>query len=421
LSHISYGESTERWVVVEGFNAHWLLWSEGDHGGITRLDELGVGFEFLTSTSVDLGGDLLELAGDVSSVAIQDWGITVGDLTWMVQDDDLSGEGIGFSCWVILDVGGDVTSSDILDGQVLYVETNIVTWGGLWELLVMHFDGLDFRGVTRWGEDDGVTWLEDTSFDSADWYCTDTTDLVDILEWESEWLVDWSLWWLNGVQSFKERWSLVPWEVGGLLQHVVSVPSGNWDEWDLLWVVTDRLQETGDILLDFVVSGFGPVDRLVVHLVGADDHLLDTEGEGKESVLSGLTFLGETSFELTSTGGDDEDGAIGLGGTSNHVLDEISVAWGVDDGELVLLGFELPEGDIDGDTSFSFSLELVQNPGVLEGTLTHFVGFLLELLDGSLVNTTALVDQVTSGGGLAGVDVSNNDEVNVEFFLSHFV
>jgi hypothetical protein len=28
---------------------------------------------------------------------------------------------------------------------------------------------------------------------------------------------------------------------------------------------------------------------------------------------------------------------------------------------------------------------------------------------------------MTSGGGLAGVDVSNNDEVNVEFFLSHFV
>ena len=38
---------------------------------------------------------------------------------------------------------------------------------------------------------------------------------------------------------------------------------------------------------------------------------------------------------------------------------------------------------------------------------------LLELLDGTSVNTTALVDQVTGGGGLAGVDVSDDDDVDV--------
>jgi hypothetical protein len=39
--------------------------------------------------------------------------------------------------------------------------------------------------------------------------------------------------------------------------------------------------------------------------------------------------------------------------------------------------------------------------------------YLLELLDGTLVNTTALVDQVTSGGRLAGIDVADNDDVDV--------
>lgn len=38
---------------------------------------------------------------------------------------------------------------------------------------------------------------------------------------------------------------------------------------------------------------------------------------------------------------------------------------------------------------------------------------LLELLNGTSVNTTALVDQVTGGGGLAGVDVSDDDDVDV--------
>jgi len=40
--------------------------------------------------------------------------------------------------------------------------------------------------------------------------------------------------------------------------------------------------------------------------------LLDTHSEGEESVLSGLSFLGDTSFEFTSTSGNDQDGNISL-------------------------------------------------------------------------------------------------------------
>lgn len=48
-------------------------------------------------------------------------------------------------------------------------------------------------------------------------------------------------------------------------------------------------------------------------------------------MLTGLAILGDTSLELTGTTGDDEDGAIGLGGTGDHVLDEITVTGGIDD------------------------------------------------------------------------------------------
>ena len=113
-------------------------------------------------------------------------------------------------------------------------------------------------------------------------------------------------------------------------------------------------------------------------------------------MLSGLSFLGNTSLELSLTSSDDEDGGISLGSSGNHVLDEVSVTWGINDGEDGFGSLELPEGDIDGDTSFSFGLELIHNPCVLEGTLTLLGGFLLELLDGSLVDTTALVDKMAS-------------------------
>jgi hypothetical protein len=43
---------------------------------------------------------------------------------------------------------------------------------------------------------------------------------------------------------------------------------------------------------------------------------------------------------------------------------------------MVLGGLELPEGDIDGDTTLTLGLELVKDPGVLEGTLAELGGFL---------------------------------------------
>ena len=64
-------------------------------------------------------------------------------------------------------------------------------------------------------------------------------------------------------------------------------------------------------------------------------------------------------------------------------------------------------------TSLTLSLQLVKNPGILERSLARLRGLLLELFNGSLVNTSALVDQVTSGGGLAGVDVAADNDRHV--------
>ena len=52
---------------------------------------------------------------------------------------------------------------------------------------------------------------------------------------------------------------------------------------------------------------------------------------------------------------------------------------------------------------------------------TYFCSLFLEFFDGSLVNPTAFVNQVASSSGLARVYVSNNDDVKVSLFLSHFV
>jgi len=407
LPHISDSESSQRRVVGESLNTHWLGWNHLDDGSVSTLDELWSVFNALTSSAIDLLKQLTKLAGNVGSVAIQDRGVSGTDLTRMVEDDDLGVEGRSGLWRIVLGVTGNVATTNFLDGDVLDVEADVVTWKTLDKLFVVHLNGLDFSGDTSWGKCDDHSGLDHTSLNTTDRNSSDSTNLVHILERETERLVGWTDWLINGINGIEQGLSgglsglglllpsLVPRSGWGNINHVVSVESRNWNEGNSLGVVSDLLDEVRSLLDDFLESVLRELDG--IHLVDGDDELLDTEGVSEQSVLTGLAVLGNTGLELTDTSGDDENGAISLGGTSNHVLDEITMSRSVNDGNVVLWSLELPEGDIDGDTALTLGLELVQDPGVLEGTLAHLGGFLLELLDGTLVDTTTFVDQVTSG------------------------
>ena len=90
------------------------------------------------------------------------------------------------------------------------------------------------------------------------------------------------------------------------------MPSGDGDERNSNWVVTDLLDVAADFLLDFLVTSLAVWGLSGVHLVDTDDQLLDTQGVGEKGVLAGLSVLGDTGFEFTDTTSDDQDGAISL-------------------------------------------------------------------------------------------------------------
>jgi len=195
LSHVTHGKTTKWGELLEGFNAQWFGWDQDDDGGITRFDGLWIFFGGLTRTTVNLLLDFGEFAGNVSGVAIQYWSVTVGDLSWMVEDDDLSCEVSSTAGWVGFGVTGNVATTQFLDGNVLDVETDIVSGHGLWQSFVVHFNGLDFSGDVGWGKDNNGTWFQDTGFNTTDWYCSNTADFVNVLEWETQSLVCWARWW----------------------------------------------------------------------------------------------------------------------------------------------------------------------------------------------------------------------------------
>lgn len=53
------------------------------------------------------------------------------------------------------------------------------------------------------------------------------------------------------------------------------------------------------------------------------------------------------------------------------------MAWSIDDCDIILWCLKSPEGDIDGNATLALGLEFVKDPGILEGALAEFGGFLI--------------------------------------------
>ena len=105
-------------------------------------------------------------------------------------------------------------------------------------------------------------------------------------------------------------------------------------------------------------------------------------------------------------GGDHEESDIGLSGTRNHVLDEISVTGSINDGVVPLVSEELLGGARDSDTTSTLFLLAIHVESKGERRLSELVSLLAELLHLTLGDTAELEEQTSSGGGLAGIDVS---------------
>ena len=128
----------------------------------------------------DLHTDIY-LASDVRGVAVEDGAVAVADLAGVVQHDHLGREVRDTRGGLVLGVGGHVASLDVLDGDVLDVEANIVSGDGLGQRLVVHLHGLDLGGQLVGGEGDDHAGLDDAGLHSAHGHCANTSDFVDVL------------------------------------------------------------------------------------------------------------------------------------------------------------------------------------------------------------------------------------------------
>jgi len=150
----------------------------------------------------------------MGSMAIQDGGVSVLDGTRVIQNDNLSKERFSGSGGVSLGVRGNISSFDFFNSDVFNVETNVVSWNSFSKLLVMHFDGFNSGGFVRGGEVDIHVGFKNTSFNSSDGDCSNTSNFVDILKRKSEGFFGGSLGGNNLIESLEKSRSGIPRGIG---------------------------------------------------------------------------------------------------------------------------------------------------------------------------------------------------------------
>lgn len=435
-------ESAKSGTLLEGLDEQRSSRFEFDFGTLElrkfrRVVDLGS-----SSLLGLLPQDLGHLAGNLGGTREDNRTVSGLEDTRVLLNSDQGSEALDRLKFSFLFKVDDVTRVDLLIlGDTLDGKTNRVSRSGRVKNLLVLFDGENLLSLEVGGdESDNISRSEGSLFDGSTDDLTNTLDVVDVGDRQTKRGIRFTLRRLdevveginNGVSCDQSlgvevgRPSLVPRALGWVnrLDQVVSVESRVRDERNFLGLESNQLDHLDELILDFVVSVFGP--SAGVHLVDSDKNLFDTKEVQETGMLTSLSFfhsklgvgLGNSGFETTLLGRHQQHAYISGGGTGDHVLDVILVTRGIDDSVMVLLGEELLGVTLDGNTTLAFFLASIKVVSETERTLTLFFGKGLQLGHLTLGDSTHLENQMTASGRLSGIDVTADDKGQM-LFIRH--
>ena len=119
----------------------------------------------------------------------------------------------------------------------------------------------------------------------------------------------------------------------------------------------DPAQEIGVLPDDPLVVALAVIDQ--IHLVDHHGDLFDAEHGHHVAVAAGILLN-------SLLGIDDQEGSLGTGGASDHVLQELDVPWRIDDDVVALGRLEEDPCCVDRDALRLLVLQRVEKEGVFE-------------------------------------------------------
>src|SRR5256712_401810 len=405
LPHVPDREAPHLRERLERLDDEGFRRSDLDAGRVAGLEEVGLLGLRRARLRIEHRDDLLEGACDLGRVRVEDRRVPGRDDARMVQDDDLRGEGLRDRRRVVRR-SRDVAPAEVLLFDPAHVEADVVAWFRLRDLLVVHLDRLDLADLVRGHEVDLHPDFQEAGLDPADGHGAGARDRVDVLDREAEREVRRLRRHRQVVEGRHEGGALVPGHLRGRLRDVLALVRADRDERDPVHLEARDLQQAGQLGLQFGEALLRILRLRRVHLVDRHDDLLDPEDLREVDVLLRLRL-----HALRRP--DDEDRGVRLGRAGDHVLDEVPVARGVYDREVVLVRVKTLVRDIDRQAALALLLALVHDERELERGLAHLLGELLEVLEFVRVDIPGVVEDPADGRRLPVVDVADEHEVEV--------
>ena len=361
--------------------------------GHAHLNALGQGDD-----AGHVGGTEVELG----TVVVEERGVTAALV--LAQDVDLTLElGVGVNA---LGSSENLAALDVLLRDAAEQGADVVAGLGELEGLVEHLGAGDdsLLGLLDADDLDLVADLDAATLDTAGGNGAAAGNREDVLDGHQEGQVGLALGGLNpGVNSVHELPDAVV--LGGVrigAGALKDLKSGALDDRGVVAGELVLVEQLTNFHLD-ELEQLGVID--LVALVQENDYIRHVDLTGEQQVLTGLSHGAVGS-------GDNEDGAVHLSSTGDHVLDIVSVARAVNVGVVTSLGLVLDVSGVDGDAAGA----------LLGGLVDLVVGGV-----GSGVGVSHVQDLGDSGGqsGLAVVNVADGANVDVglgavEYLLCHF-
>jgi hypothetical protein len=163
-----------------------------------------------------------------------------------------------------------------------------------------------------------------------------------------------------------------------------------------------------------------PLDCRLVHFVDDDDEFLNAETLCQMNVLTCLAFPIESGFEFTSSRADDETSKVGKTCSHDHVRHVVLMPRRIK--HCILLRGRVKESTahLDRLALGLFFLRVVHYIGEPPGVATLLFGLHLVVFDGALVYDAHLQHDVTTDGGLACINMPDEDDAAGLFGLVDF-
>src|SRR6267143_742870 len=159
----------------------------------------------------------------------------------MVNDNNLADEGLCDRWWVV-SVTHYLASPNLILCNTTDVEPYVVSRFSFRHSNVMSLDRLALSDLPGRHEDHFVSVLQHSRLDASYRHSPDSGYGVDVLDWNSQWLVERLSRWNNSIQRIQYAETFVPWSIGTLLCEVIAQPSAGGNEINLGNVVADSLQ-----------------------------------------------------------------------------------------------------------------------------------------------------------------------------------